>query len=164
VAQVFEFEHRTMSNKPRYRSKKEKAYVENELYSEQLTITNPGAASFPAEDVVLTVRTEYATQQANVWTLTIEKGSIAPRGKFTKQTDRKVLASGSALFKLDCHPYHGGVEFVDMKGQPILMDPTSFDSFHAVSTMELATLAGLYMAAVGTVLAAVGVILSAILH
>ena len=158
----FEFSHKTLSKKPRYRRKKE--YVEGEEFAESVRITNVGDRPFPPVDMHIRISASFATRQESGWEFTLKSGSIEPGKSFDSHTERTVLASGFALFEFKCNPYGQGAEFQDERGQAIELSPTAFDSFHATSTLELATLAGLYFAAIGTILAAVGVILTALLR
>src|SRR5438445_13724625 len=126
-----------------------------------MIVTRAVKYPFPPVYMILRIRIRYPTPQENFWELHLAADSVTPKKPFTAYTEQPVVASGFALFDLECHPYYQGCEFVDAKNEPIPHTWAGFDNFHATSTMELATLARLYIAAVGTILAALGLILIA---
>lgn len=157
-----ELSHKTLSKKPRYRRHKE--YVENELYSTTLTITRTEKEPFPPSDVTFEIHVAYTNKLADSREVLLPKGSVTPEKPFSFSTKQRVTASGFALFSLGCSPYEQRSQFADSEGRPIEFGSYGIDNFHAVSNTDLATIAGLYLAAVGTILAALGLILTAILR
>ena len=60
----FEFSHKTLSKKRRYR--REKEYVEGEEFEESVTITNIGNRPFPPVDMRIRISASFATRQDRV--------------------------------------------------------------------------------------------------
>ncbi len=119
--------------------------------------------------MLVEVHTLFHQRLVNTFVVPLRKGELAPGKDRVAYTEQKVQTTGTALFDLRYGPSAGDYVLVDGNGRPIsgqetTDNPQAFDSFHATSRMELATLAGLYLAAIAAFLAAIGIVVNALLR
>jgi hypothetical protein len=150
---------RTLSSKPRYRRKKE--FVEGDYYEAAVSIENNGDQPFPGEEMYVEVNWDYPTNQANLIKFILKKHEVLAGKSVTIAERFPVLASGYVLAKADFRPFGAAPVFYDSRGNAVRpMFESTIDGFKAVSTVELETLLGLYLSAIGTILAVAAVLIS----
>jgi len=154
----------TLSKRPWYRCEKE--YVEDDEFYYRMIVINDGPDPFPAQDMRVSAtwflpsgRPFHSRQ------LRIPKEKLGPGEYSMEDANVKVVMSGTWLMSVSYEPSGAGCELHDSSGRVIASDPKNvIQNFHGISTIELETIAGLYLAAIAAAIAALGLVLSFVLR
>jgi len=159
VMDLFQVHFKTLSNRPWWRRQKE--FVEGDLFEYETVVTNDGSARFPPSEMSVTAVWNFRSGQHHATNIRLASGQLAPTESARETALAAVMEDGYALLKIEHHPYGQGCVLHDSGGREInWLAGNAVASFRGISRMELDTLAALYIAAIAALISGVGLLLS----